>query len=81
MFEEALGAREIVREQLMLGLRTAEGVDLARARRHAGEDPLAGRERALERLQARGDVVLEGDRLRVPESRWLHLDSIVAALF
>jgi oxygen-independent coproporphyrinogen-3 oxidase len=81
VFQEALGAREIVRERLMLGLRTAEGVDLTAARDAAGEDPLAGRTRAVERLSARGDVVLEGDRLRVPESRWLHLDSIVAALF
>jgi oxygen-independent coproporphyrinogen-3 oxidase len=81
VFEEALGAREIIREHLMLGLRTAEGVDLARTRAHAGADPLEGRSRALERLRARGDVVLEGERLRVPESRWLHLDSIVASLF
>jgi oxygen-independent coproporphyrinogen-3 oxidase len=81
VFEEPLGPQEIVREQLMLGLRTAEGVDLARARACAGLDPLAGRQRALERLAARGDVILEGDLLRVPHARWLHLDSIVAALF
>jgi coproporphyrinogen III oxidase-like Fe-S oxidoreductase len=81
VFEEALGAQEIIREHLMLGLRTAEGVDLGRTRAAAGEEPLAGRQRALERLRARGDVVLEGERLHVPEARWLQLDSIVAALF
>ena len=81
VFEEQLGAQEIVREHLMLGLRTADGVDLARARERAGIDPLAGRERALQRLQQRGDLALEGDVLRVPHARWLHLDSIVSALF
>jgi putative oxygen-independent coproporphyrinogen III oxidase len=81
VFEEQLGAQEIVREHLMLGLRTAEGVDLASARDRAGVDPLHGRQRAFDRLHGRGDVVIENGVLRVPHERWLHLDSIVTALF
>jgi oxygen-independent coproporphyrinogen-3 oxidase len=81
VFEEPLFAQEIVREQLMLGLRTRDGVDLARARERAGVDPLAGRQAALERACARGDAVLAASVLRVPQARWLHLDSIIARLF
>ena len=79
--EERLDAETIVREALMLGLRTAEGVDLEDVARRAGIDPLEGRRGTLERRIAQGDVVHEGGRLRVPRERWLHLDGIVADLF
>lgn len=78
---EDLGPDEIVREALMLGLRTREGVDLEATAKRAGKDPLAGRERAIERRLASGDLVREGTRLRAPPSRWLALDSIVVDLF
>src|SRR5262249_34351961 len=78
---ETLGATELVREQLMLGLRTLDGMNLARARELSGVDPASERRGALEKACARGDVVLEAETLRVPQSRWLQLDSIVAALF
>jgi oxygen-independent coproporphyrinogen-3 oxidase len=78
---ETLDADALVREALMLGLRTFEGVDLAAVATRAGKDPLFGRERALERRLGQGDVVREGNRLRVPRDRWLHLDGIVADLF
>lgn len=79
---EQLGAQEIVREALMLGLRTEAGVDLRATERRAGVDPLRGRERALERRVALGDLLVAGDgSLRVPRTRWLHLDAITADLF
>jgi oxygen-independent coproporphyrinogen-3 oxidase len=78
---EALGAQELIREQLMLGLRTSDGVDLARAAALSGTDPLSGRESALARALARGDVLRDGNALRVPHARWLHLDAIVSRLF
>lgn len=81
VFEERLGAEDLVREALMLGLRTAEGVDLPALAERTGIDPLAPRARALARRLARGDVVQEGTWLRVPEPRWLMLDGIVADLF
>ncbi len=80
-WEEHLGPQEIVREALMLGLRTREGADLDDTGRRAGVDPRAGREEALERRLERGDVILDGTHLRVPSDRWLHLDGIVADLF
>jgi oxygen-independent coproporphyrinogen-3 oxidase len=78
---ELLGPQERVREALMLGLRTNEGVDLAALRERAGVDPRTGRERAIERQQERGNLAFAGERMNVPRSRWLQLDSIVSELF
>ncbi|HEX5655712.1 MAG TPA: radical SAM family heme chaperone HemW [Polyangiales bacterium] len=81
VFEEELDATDQIREALMLGLRTQEGVDLEALATKVGRDPRAGRERALERRLAQGDVALEHDILRVPQARWIMLDGIVADLF
>ena len=81
VFEEALAGEDLVREQLMLGLRTRWGMDLDRARALSGVDPLAGREAAVEAAVGRGDAVVEEGALRVPGRHWLRLDSIVAELF
>ncbi len=81
VFEERLEPEDRVREALMLGLRTARGVDLAALRDETGLDPRRGRERSIARRVERGDAALDGERLLVPTSRWLMLDSIVADLF
>jgi putative oxygen-independent coproporphyrinogen III oxidase len=81
VFEEQLDAQALIREALMLGLRVADGVDLTVLQARVGVDPRLGREPALQRRLARGDVVLEGPRLRVPHPRWLMLDGIVSDLF
>jgi putative oxygen-independent coproporphyrinogen III oxidase len=78
---EALAAQDIVREGLMLGLRTSEGVSLTELAARSGIDPKRGRERALARGIERGQLVLDGETLRVPHRHWLHLDSIVTDLF
>ena len=78
---ESLDARAIVQEGLMLGLRTSEGVSLRELEARAGIDPRRGRERALARRFERGQLALEGDRLRVPHAHWLQLDGIVSDLF
>lgn len=81
VFDEQLGPVEIVRERLMLGLRTSDGVDLDATQHAAGVDPLQGRTAAVERAIAQGNLLREANHLRVPHERWLHLDGIVAALF
>ncbi|MFW6066798.1 MAG: radical SAM family heme chaperone HemW [Myxococcota bacterium] len=81
-WEEHLDAETLVREALMLGLRTREGLDLEATRVRAGADPEAPpRDAALRRATARGDLLREAGRLRVPQDRWLRLDAIVADLF
>lgn len=81
VFEEALGPEELVHEQLMLGLRTRRGMDLAHARAVTGVDPLSGRENAVARALASGDLSQHGETLVVPHARWLRLDGIIAGLF
>jgi oxygen-independent coproporphyrinogen-3 oxidase len=81
VFEETLSPDDRIREALMLGLRTAGGVDLAALEQRTSIDPRRGRERAIERRAARGDVVFEGTTMRVPPERWLMLDGIVTDLF
>ena len=78
---EVLRGPEIVREALMLGLRTSAGTDLVVTEARAGVNPRQGRERALERAALRGDLVDTGDRMWVPHNRWLKLDGIVRDLF
>jgi oxygen-independent coproporphyrinogen-3 oxidase len=81
VFEEALDAQALIREALMLGLRTEAGVDLAALGARLGVDPRQGREAALKRRLARGDVMSEGARIWVPRERWIVLDGIIADLF
>ena len=78
---EELGPDEIIREALMLGLRTVDGMNLAATKRRAGRDPMVGREREIERAIDQGNLEQVGDWLRVPPDRWLKLDGIVRDLF
>jgi putative oxygen-independent coproporphyrinogen III oxidase len=78
---EVLDAQAIVREALMLGLRTSEGVDLRELGARAGVDPKHGRERELAKGLEQGRLTVDGERLRVPREHWLQLDGIVTDLF
>jgi len=78
---EELGPDEIIREALMLGLRTVDGMNLAATERRAGQSPREGREDEIARAIERGNLVQDGDWLRVPMNRWLKLDGIVRDLF
>ncbi|MFT3927093.1 MAG: hypothetical protein QM778_31395 [Myxococcales bacterium] len=81
VFDEELSAEDVIREALMLGLRTHEGVDLAALEQRVGCDPRRGREAAIAKHVARGQLSVEQGVMRVPASRWLLLDGIVADLF
>jgi oxygen-independent coproporphyrinogen-3 oxidase len=78
---EELGPDEIIREALMLGLRTVDGMNLVATETRAGRDPKTGREREIERAVETGNLEQVGDWLRVPRDRWLKLDGIVRDLF
>ena len=79
--EEHLGPDALNREALMLGLRTAAGVDLGATQKRSGRPVTQGREEAVERALERGDLIRANSHLRVPPSRWLKLDAIVRDLF
>jgi oxygen-independent coproporphyrinogen-3 oxidase len=79
---EELAPETRLRERLMLGLRTREGVDLDRAAAELGVDPWAPeRAREIARLCREGRLVRDGGRLRVPVEHWLFADGIAATLF
>ena len=63
-------------EALLMGLRLAEGVDLARIAGLCGRDPVD--RAAVARLGGQGLVDIEGDRLRTTPAGTLLLDSVLA---
>ncbi len=79
---EALDARTLLRERIMLGLRMDEGIDLDSAARSLGTIGwTVERSRAAAWLVERGRVVRDGNRLRVPRNGWLWTDDTSARLF
>jgi len=78
---EELDAATRMRERIMLGLRVAEGVDLGALEQELGVPGWTDRRRrAVCRLQARGRLVVEGDRIRIPRQAWLWEADTVARL-
>lgn len=73
---EELTARDLALEALMLGFRTAEGVDLARFRDRYGIDLREGNRRLIDRLAGAGLLGVEGDRLLPTLEGWAVADSL-----
>jgi putative oxygen-independent coproporphyrinogen III oxidase len=79
---EPLDALALLRERIMLGLRLSDGFDLEACGRDLGIEPFsAERTREIERLAAKGRLVREGGRLRVPREAWIWTDDTAARLF
>ena len=77
---EALSALDLALEALLLGLRTADGIDLDRYARRYGIDLLAGNEKIVARGVAEDLLVLEPGRLR-PTTRGMAVADALAASF
>jgi putative oxygen-independent coproporphyrinogen III oxidase len=76
---EPLDGATRLRERLMLGLRTVDGVDLDNAAAELGVPAWTPRrQRATRRWLERGGLVRDGGRLRIPRDRWLLADGIIA---
>lgn len=78
---EDLSPLDRAHERIMLGLRTARGVDLEAMQRELSIDLLALRKGPIETRIARGELVIEGAFLKIPHAHWLKLDGIVVDLF
>jgi putative oxygen-independent coproporphyrinogen III oxidase len=79
---EVLDAQMLLRERIMLGLRVAEGIDLAHSAQELGTQGWTDeRRRAAAWLEERGRIVREGSRVRIPSSAWLWTDDTSARLF
>ncbi len=78
---ERIAPETALRERLMLGLRLAEGIDVAALERETGAAMWTReRERAAVRLEQSGRLERQGDRLKIPRSAWLFADAVVREL-
>jgi oxygen-independent coproporphyrinogen-3 oxidase len=73
---EDLTAEDLALEALMLGFRTAEGIDLVRFRERYGVDLAERNARLMERLEHEGLLRAEGSRLRPTLEGWAVADSL-----
>jgi oxygen-independent coproporphyrinogen-3 oxidase len=78
--EEELSARQLALEALLLGLRTAEGIDLAAFRRRHGGDLVAANPDLLPRLAEGGLARLDDGRLALTLDGLAVADGIAAQL-
>jgi len=70
---ESLSPVEVLEEQVYLGLRTSDGVELETIREICGSE-------TVQDLLKNGFLVLNGGRLQMVEERWLMLDEVVLKL-
>jgi oxygen-independent coproporphyrinogen-3 oxidase len=80
---EPLDAATMLRERIMLGLRTRDGVDIAEQAADLGipdDGWTVERTRAAERLERSGRIERAGSTIRVPPSAWLWADDTAARL-
>lgn len=78
---EIVSPETALAERILLGLRLAEGVDLAEAGRTLGVEPWTpARERSARRLTERGRVRRDGDRIWIPKESWLFADGTISEL-
>lgn len=73
--------KDFAEDALMAGLRTQEGVDLARLERRSGFPVLAHHRPLFESLQARGLLELKGTRLRATEEGLWKLNALIEMVF
>jgi putative oxygen-independent coproporphyrinogen III oxidase len=79
---ERLDASTLLREQIMLGLRVDDGLDIEAAARALGAPGWTPeRERVAAWLEQRGRIVRNGPRVRIPRAAWLWTDDTAARMF
>jgi putative oxygen-independent coproporphyrinogen III oxidase len=78
---ELLSPEVQLSEALMLGLRLADGVDVAAAAARTGAIMWTPeRRRAAQRLVGRGRLLQDGDHLSIPKPAWLFADGVISEL-
>jgi putative oxygen-independent coproporphyrinogen III oxidase len=79
--DESIDGRTAIIESLMLGLRTADGVDLELEGRRRSVDPWTQeRTQQVKRLTEEGLLEVDGNRLRIPKRHWIVADRVIRDL-
>jgi oxygen-independent coproporphyrinogen-3 oxidase len=78
--EEVLTAEQEMTEAIMLGLRTAAGVDLRDFKRRFGADFMKMRGKTVADLQSQGLLTLDAERCAPTRRGMLYLNTVTAAL-
>jgi len=76
----ALDAEAAAREALVFGLRLVEGVDRAALLERTGADAFSLYAREIDELLSEGQLVREGERLRIPADKLLVSNAILSRL-
>ena len=78
---EVLNEKEQYNEMLMIGLRTAKGVDLQRMKNNVSESSWEHLNVLLPSKLAEGILIIEDQYLKIPEEHWFMADGIASDLF
>ncbi|WP_394847931.1 radical SAM family heme chaperone HemW [Pendulispora brunnea] len=82
MFSETVTGEALLRERIMLSLRTEEGLDLEQSATELHVEPWPReRRRAAERLVTMNRLRIDGGKLSIPRPAWLFTDDTAARLF
>lgn len=78
---EVLSVKDRHNEMLMIGLRTAKGVNMSILKSIVSEDIYKNLLESIQPKLNEGILQLDGDHLKIPEAHWFMADGIAASLF
>ena len=78
---EILSENDQFNEMLMIGLRTSTGVDISMMEQKFSYGLMQYFRQRLKNKIETGQLITEGQYLRIPESKWFYADGIAADLF
>ncbi len=78
---EILSDKDQYNERLMIGLRTAKGVDVQRLKEDMNDEISAHYQHSVQQKLNDGKLILEDGFLKIPEKNWFFADGIASDLF
>ena len=78
---EVLSDKDQYNERLMIGLRTAKGVDVQHLKEEMGDEIAAHYQHTVQKKLNEGKLILEDGFLKIPEKDWFFADGIASDLF
>lgn len=78
---EILSDKDQYNERLMIGLRTAKGVDMQRLKEEMNDEIAAHYQHSVQQKLDDGKLIVEDGFLKIPEKDWFFADGIASDLF